>query len=322
MAFKIKYKILLLTAFSVAFAGIYLFYFSGSTFSDAFQNGTISHQIAFDLRLPRLLFVLMIGGTLSVLGGCYQVLFRNPLAEPYLLGISSGVSLMAAIMHVGFQMPLNSWSMIGVGCGSAFAISVLLLSLGRLAKGSSTERLVLFGMSLNFVLSSLLFLYLTFASQQLGGGSMQWLFGHIPWVTLEEGVYYFVTGLVFVALWFVMGRQLDAMAMGDTVARTLGVSPVLTRRVVILTSSLFLGLVVVQTGSIGFVGLVIPHCVRLIFSPHSSRSLFLFSFAGGGVFLLFCDFLSRNLLPPMEFPIGIITTLVGSPIFLWLLWKR
>lgn len=295
---------------------------TGSVYLFWGAEGAVAHQIIFDLRLPRFIFVLAIGGALSVVGGAYQILFRNSLAEPYVLGVASSVSLVAAILSTQWQLPVHSVFMIAAGCASGLITSLFLLTLGGVTRNGHTERLVLFGMSLNFVLSSLLFLYLTYASQQLGGGSMQWLFGHIPWVGLPTAVAYFLVSIGFLILWVWMGRHLDAMSMGDLVAKTLGVSPSFTRWVLVLSSSFFLGLVVTQTGAIGFVGLVIPHSVRLIFSPRSSRGLFGFSFFLGAFFLAFCDFLSRNLLPPMEFPIGIITTLVGAPLFLWLLWKR
>lgn len=308
-----------------AFVGIvlvYLFFVSGFPLIAAFDVNSPAHQIVFELRWPRLLFVIAMGGALSALGGAFQVLFKNSLAEPYVLGVSSAVSLTAAVLHTQFQVPLNSVLMCLAGCLAGIFSSIVLLGLGRVTQRNSTDRLILFGMSLNFVLSSLLFLYLTYASQQLGGGTMRWLFGHLPWVSLSEGVFFLVLSLGVVLLWALMGRHLDAMALGDSVARTLGVSPELTRWALVLSSSLFLGIVVTQTGSIGFIGLVVPHATRLLLSPRSSRSLFLYSFLIGGVFLLFCDFWARHLLPPMEFPIGVVTTLVGAPLFLWLLWKR
>lgn len=322
MALERKNRLALVFVVLSAIAICYLFYLPGFPIAAAFDPASAAHQIVFELRVPRLLFVLAIGGALSALGGAFQVLFKNALAEPYVLGVSSAVSLVGAVLFTQFQLPLNSLPMGLAGCLAGILVSLFLLGLGRVTQRNSTDRLILFGMSLNFVLSSLLFLYLTYASQQLGGGTMQWLFGHLPWVSLERGLFYFFVSFAFLLLWVFMGRSLDAMALGDSVARTLGVSPETTRWVLVLSSSLFLGIVVTQTGAIGFVGLVVPHATRLLFSPRSSRSLFLFSFLLGGFFLLFCDFWARQLLPPMEFPIGVVTTLVGAPIFLWLLWKR
>ena len=118
------------------------------------------------------------------------------------------------------------------------------------------------------------------------------------------------------------GRSLDALALGDGVARTLGYSPPKTRNGILGISSVLIALVVSFTGAIGFVGLIVPHAVRLVFRPATTRMLFVISFVVGAGFLVLSDVLARSLVPPLEFPIGIITTLVGGPIFLYLLWRR
>jgi iron complex transport system permease protein len=290
--------------------------------SDILKPGTISHRIFFELRLPRILLACLIGGSLAALGSTYQTLFHNPLAEPYVLGVSSAVTLGIAIAQVFWHLSSQSIfaGLLGLGAGGILIAGLVLLSLARGER--QMERLILFGMGLNFVLSSALFLLLSYSSQQVGGGSLRWIFGQVPWVSWAE-----LGGLALVALPLLIaiaiyGRTLDALSLGDTVARTLGVEPVRSRAILLMLSSTALAAIVFFSGSIGFVGLVVPHGVRLVFRPSSSRSLLGLSFVLGGAFLCLADLVSRVVLPPLEFPIGIITTLVGGPLFLLLLWRN
>jgi iron complex transport system permease protein len=284
--------------------------------------GSPSHRIVFELRLPRLLLTLIVGGSLAVLGGTYQILFQNALAEPYLLGVSSAVTFGLVLGEVVFHWASVSFPVLALGAGAALLATGGLIALYLSGYGSNLERIVLFGMGLNFVLSSTVFMILSYSYQQVGGGAFRWLFGQIPWVTLRE-----VGGLAAIAfplllvLW-IYARRLDALSLGDMVARTLGIEPVRTRIGLLVVSSALISSLVMFTGAIGFVGLVVPHAVRLIFLPSSTRSSFHVSFLGGAVFLASADLLSRKVLPPFEFPIGIVTTLLGGPIFLILLWRR
>jgi iron complex transport system permease protein len=177
-------------------------------------------------------------------------------------------------------------------------------------------------MALNFDFSSAVFLLLSYVNQQMGGGSLRWIFGQVPWLSLRE-VAWFATGIIpLLVVELIYARHLDAIAMGDAVARTLGFSPKTVRPILLIVSSIHISLIVSISGAIGFVGLIVPHAVRLFFHPSSTRTLQLLSFVLGAVFLILSDTLSRKLLPPFEFPIGIITTLFGGPLFLLLLWRR
>lgn len=291
--------------------------FLGST-----QSDPTLQRILIELRIPRLLVLLSVGGLLAAVGASYQVLFNNALAEPYVLGISSAVILAAAVGETFFHFSSFSIMHLLLCITASTLASVCLLGVGSFHKSQSAEKTILFGMGMNFVFSSLLFLVLSYASQQLGGGSLRWLFGQIPWMPLQSAL--FVVAFSFAAFLSLLylGPILDALSFGDTVARTLGVSPVFSRNLVIFLTSLFVGVLVSQTGSIGFVGLVVPHMARLLFSPKSSRGLLLGSVSIGALFLVLSDYVSRTIAPPMEFPIGIVTTLLGGPFFLWLLWKR
>jgi iron complex transport system permease protein len=296
--------------------------FLGSELLSPFGLNEIDSHILKNLRIPRVLLCFGIGGTLAILGAVYQVLFRNVLAEPYVLGVSSGVTLGVAGAEIFLlSLPGSSISLMCGAVGSG-ALTGLLLWLGARRFGRAPERLVLFGMSIQFVLSSSLFLILSYHSQQMGGGSLRWLFGQIPWID-GKGLFLFTVGVVpcllFLVLW---SRRLDALSLGDSIARTLGVPPVKSRNIFLFVTSVLVTIVVTTAGTIGFVGLVIPHAVRLVFRPSESRFLMGFGFLLGGIFLVYADVLSRTLAPPFEFPIGILTSLLGGPVFLWLLTRR
>jgi len=283
------------------------------------EAGSTGYRLFFELRLPRLLSVVMAGAALSLLGGTYQTLFHNPLAEPYLLGVSNAVVLGLAGGEILFGLSPQSLAGHGLGLLGATLVTGAILLLHRYRP--RTE-LILFGMGTQFVLSSILFLILSYHSQTVGGGSLRWLFGQIPWPSMREALGFTALTLPLMAGLFVGGRSLDALSLGDSVSRTLGVSPERARAVHLGLSSALVAVVVSYAGSIGFVGLVVPHVVRLVLRPQTTRQLFLASALLGGSFLALSDVLSRAMLPPMEFPIGVMTTVIGGPLFLVLLGRR
>ncbi len=288
----------------------------------ALDTSSADYRILFELRLPRLLFVFWAGATLACVGAIYQILFLNPLAEPYLLGISTGATLAMAVGEIALGILAPSAGSQALGLCGALLVTGALLLLTFSNHGKETERIALFGLGVNFVLSSALFLLLSFHNQQVGGGSMRWLFGQIPWVSAPQSVLFALgaSGGLLIAL--AAARSLDALQFGDGVAQTLGFSARNTRLFYLSLTSLLLAWLVSYTGSIGFLGLVVPHFVRRVFQPSSTRRLLFLSAPLGGAFLLFADGCSRGLLPPLEFPIGIITTLIGGPLFLVLLWRK
>jgi iron complex transport system permease protein len=285
----------------------------------SFSN-QIDHRIFFELRVPRVLFLCFAGGALAILGGTYQILFHNPLAEPYLLGVSSAVTLGIVVSEVVLKLHPYSLPWIASGIVAALAATALLVAI--YLSNSSSDRIVLFGMGLTFVLSSSVFLLLSYSYQQMGGGSMRWIFGQVPWLSTRELCWFVLLSLPLLAGEFTLCRSLDALSLGDGISHTLGFSPKRARVYLLCLTSIHVALIVTFSGSIGFVGLVVPHAVRLIFHPPTTRLLSFLSFALGAVFLTFSDIASRMILPPFEFPIGIITTLIGGPLFLFLLWKN
>ena len=278
--------------------------------SELFVVDSISYRVFWELRFPRLLVTLALGGILGSVGSIYQSIFKNPLCDPYILGISSAVLVGLALGNSLF------W-----GMSSAIVLVVLLMGFS-LSQKRNPERVILFGMGANFFLSSVLFVVLSLQNESVGGGTLKWFFGFLPWVSLKEGLAYIVSSCLSLGFLILFSRSLDILRLGDPVAKTLSVSPLLVRNIYLLMTSLLMGVTVSLSGTVGFVGLVIPQVCRIIFKPQSMASLMTLSFLMGSAFLSLADGLSRSVLPPFEFPVGIITTLLGGPIFLIILWRK
>ncbi len=281
-----------------------------------------AHRILFELRMPRSVFVFFAGASLAVVGGVYQILFNNPLAEPYLLGVSSAATLGMACAEIFFGIAATSMVSQSVGLLCAGLMTLLVLAASLSGRAEMTERIALFGVGANFVLSSILFLVLSYHSQQVGGGALRWLFGQIPWLPSADVARFGLGTVVLLSAIILPSRSLDAVTFGEGVARSLGFSPKQIRLYFLTMTSILVAWIASFTGSIGFLGLVVPHCVKLVYRPSESRILLLLCVPIGGAFLLVSDALSRGLLPPLEFPVGVVTTLLGGPLFLLLLWKK
>jgi len=308
-------------------ASLFLVPFLGAElvpFSELFQRNTVGFRIFWDLRFPRFLFALGLGGLLASIGGTYQVVFRNPLCEPYILGISSAVLLGKVVGELFFQEShaLHLQFFISVGFALALILALVLFSSSRSQKSEKKDRLVLFGVGANFILSSFLFLFLSIQNQSVGGGTLKWFFGFLPWPTLSGAFTFLGVSLVSLLTLLFFSRFLEVLTLGDLVAKTLGVNPLRARNSVLIGTSIILTFAVLRSGTIGFVGLVVPLFCRFCFRPSNHRLLMLQSFGLGALFLALADGLSRSIFPPHEFPVGVFTTIIGGPVFLWALWKK
>lgn len=309
---------------SIGLVLLFLIPFLGSesiAISEILEPESFGYRIFWDLRIPRFLFALSLGGLLSTIGGTYQLVFRNPLCEPYILGISSAVLLGMVVGELVFGQIqiLNFQFLISVCFALALILALILFSSARPKKN---DRLVLFGVGANFFLSSFLFLLLSVQSQSVGGGTLKWFFGFLPWPHLSSALIFLGVATLSLGILLLFSRFLEALTLGDLVAKTLGVDAMKTRNWVLLGTSVILTIAVLQSGTIGFVGLVVPLFCRYCFRPRNHRLLMLQSFGVGALFLAIADGLSRSLFPPHEFPVGILTTLLGGPFFLWALWKK
>ena len=276
--------------------------------------------IIFNVRLPRVLMAAITGMGLSLVGAVYQGYFRNPMADPFMLGMSSGAAFGASVAIV---LGLESALFFGMGFVSVFAfVGASLTSVAVYMVANSGYRrqkvtILLAGIAISFFLSAFVSLFMVFSQDGmqkivfwtmggLGGASMDQVFVLFPAVFLGGGA------LMFFA------RDLNVLALGDDTARSLGVEVEKMNLPVLAFSSLIIAVCVSFTGVIGFVGLIIPHMIRLISGP-DHRTLLPLSALGGAVFMVLADLLARTLAAPAEIPVGAVTALVGSPYFIWLL---
>lgn len=281
----------------------------------------IADRIVWHLRLPRVLLALCVGGGLSVVGVAMQTLVRNPLAEPYILGISSGASAGASLFYLGFLPPLLSRGLslpLAAFAGGLLTISVVYL-VARTGSRLSVARLLLAGVAMSALMASVT-AFVTYASPdpQKLQAVLFWLLGSLNnthWSMLPLPS---ATVAASLALLLILARPMDVLLLGDEPAHSLGIPVEVTKRLLIVLAALVTGTLVASSGAIGFVGLIVPHAVRSILGV-THRRLLPMSFLAGALFLLWADVAARALLPGQELPVGVVTALCGVPFFLVLL---
>jgi len=278
-------------------------------------------SVLFQIRLPRLVLGMLVGGALGMSGAAYQGIFRNPLADPFFLGVSAGAGF-GAVLAFGFGLDLG-WGPFDPVPAAAFIGALLAVTASATiarGPGSAPGTLLLGGVAMAALFSAAQ----TYALQRLDETRarevLSWLFGQLStsgWSgTYLLGPYVVVCGAVL----FAHRRHLDVLRVGDDEARALGLNPARSRVIVIVAASLMTAAAVSVSGLIGFVGLVVPHVVRLMVS-HSYRVIVPISALAGGAFLAFVDIGARTLVAPSELPVGVITAFVGGPFFAYLLWR-
>ncbi len=272
--------------------------------------------ILFELRLPRVVLGLLVGAVLSVSGGAYQGVFRNPLADPYLLGVAAGAGLGATIAIVGVG---SSSALVGVAAfiGALIAVAIA-YSLGSTVGGRRTgSTLILAGVAV----ASFLTAVQTFVQQRNTDTIREvysWILGRLGTVGWSEVGLMVPYAAVSITVILLHRRLLDVLAVGEEEARTLGVRPDRVRLIVVLAATLGTAGAVAVSGLIGFVGIIVPHTVRLLVGG-AHRVILPLSVLGGAAFLVLADLIARTVLSPAEVPIGVITAFVGGPFFLLVL---
>ena len=271
--------------------------------------------IIADIRLPRVLMAIVVGSALAVAGSAYQALLRNPLADPGILGISSGAAL-GAITATIFAESLPISRPVAAFIGAVVTITIV-YALGHGRQGSGTERLILAGVIINALLSSIVIFLVTSASGARQRSVLSWLIGDLSGESrLLLPVAVFV--LIGIGAVYLNARSLNLMMIGEQDALALGVEARKVKIAVYLAASLLTGAAVAVSGAIGFVGLIIPHAVRLV-SGSDNRLVVPASALVGGAFLMLADTIARTVVAPRELNIGVITSLVGAPVFVYLL---
>ena len=282
------------------------------------------HDVVWFIRLPRLILAAAIGMGLSICGVVMQAVVKNPLAEPYVLGISSGASLgatLAILLGVGAALG-NGYIGIMAFLG-AFGVSMGVIFLANIGGRANSVKLILAGTALSSICSAVSNFVLFVKNNSSGAvnAAVRWTMGSLAAAEWETNGMLLVISALGVLFFWSQYRTLNLMLLGDDCAGTLGVELAGRRLMYLLVVAAMVGVLVYQAGMVGFVGLIIPHGVRLLFgSDH--RTLLPLAGLTGAVFLVWMDVLCRVVLPGNEIPIGILTALVGAPVFLALLARR
>lgn len=290
---------------------------------EAPTSASSTNAVIWDIRIPRLILGAAVGAGLAVAGAILQAVVRNALADPYILGINSGASTGAALAILfGVGAGFGEYALQGAAFIGALAASAVMFFIARSAGRLTSVRLLMAGIAVGYALSSVTS-FLIFASDSAEGSRsvMFWLLGSLG--LGRWGLLLLVSVLVVVAVTIVfwsMGRRIDALTVGDDAALTLGVNPDRMRVLLVVLTCILVGSVVAMAGSIGFVGLVVPHAARRLVGGSHRHMLPVAALLGASL-LIAADIGARTLLAPQEIPIGIVTSLVGAP-FLILLVRR
>ena len=276
-------------------------------------------DIVWRIRMPRLVVAMLVGASLSVAGVIFQALLRNPLADPFILGVSGGAALGAiSVLALGTLVGLSADAVPVAAFVGAIAATILLYAVAAVRGRVAPTQLLLTGVVFNAFASAAIIFLASLAGLVDGARIFLWLIGNLSAATSGA------TGMValFLALGFVcafgLARSLNLLALGDEPAQQLGVSIEVHKRILLVATSLMVGAAVAVSGLIGFVGLIIPHLLRLVLGP-DHRLLVPASALAGAAFLVVCDTVARTILGGRELPVGAITALVGGPLFLFLL---
>ena len=308
-------------SFVQIYEGIVNQFTSGMAIETAGQGPV--HDIIWLLRLPRLVLAALVGMGLSVCGVIMQAVVKNPLADPYILGISSGASLGAtAAILLGIGVALGE-NFVGIAAFiGAFAMSLGVLFISNLGGRSNSIKLLLGGMALSAVCGAFSSFIVYFANNKEGMQSIAyWMMGSFAGAKWENLM--IIAPIVILAVLFLwtQSRMLNLMLLGDESALTLGTDLHIYRQIYLLVSSLIVGFVVYSAGMIGFVGLVVPHVIRMLVGTDHKRLIPVAALTGA-IFLVVADGLCRVIIPRTELPIGILISIIGAPCFVYLMIKK
>ena len=281
----------------------------------------IEREILVQIRLPRVLVAFLMGMALGASGAVLQGVLRNPLADPYILGISSGASLTAALGIIGGLTFLGAFTVPVLAFIGAIVTGSIVGAMGWKRGGLWPERLLLAGVGLSFLFSALLMLMMSISTDEGLRRAMLWIFGDLSmseWQRVPYGLLFVLAGM---ALSVTRAKALNALILGDEFAHSLGFAPQRERSILFVSVGLMTAASVSLGGMIGFIGLLMPHIMRF-FVGSDSRMLIPASALGGGSLLCIADLVSRSVLPPMELPAGVITAIIGAPYFLYLLRRK
>jgi iron complex transport system permease protein len=285
-------------------------------------KGSVEYSILFDIRMPRIVLGFAVGGSLSLAGVILQGMFRNPLVEPYTLGISGGAALgvclniVFKLNRVGLTLSLPFSGILG-----AIIVILLVYSLSTKRGILKVQGLLLTGVMISFISSSLIMLIMAVSRAEDLHGIFFWIMGSLEepsWFLIKLTLFISVLGLIS-SYFFCL--RLNAFSLGEEEAAHLGINIERTKRFLFIIASVLTGCCVSVAGVIGFVGLVVPHFIRM-FVGKDHRILLIASFFSGAIFLILCDTLARTIISPLELPVGVITGILGGSLFVYALTRR
>jgi iron complex transport system permease protein len=285
-------------------------------------SGNMEYTILCQIRVPRVLLGIAVGGALSLSGVLLQGVYRNPLVEPYTLGISGGASLGVAIVIVfGLHRLIGSFVLPVAGFTGAFLIIFVVYIISTRSGRINIQTMLLTGVMVSFIASSLMMLLMAVTSSENLHGIIFWIMGSLDEPDMLLIVFTLIISLLALVVSYLFVQPLNALRLGEEKARHLGINTDTTIKILFLIASLLAGVSVAVAGVIGFVGLIIPHLMRLLFGT-DYRILLVSSFLSGSIFLVVSDVIARTIISPNELPIGVITGIAGGIAFLLIISHR
>lgn len=294
-------------------------------FSALFEapGSSTASTVLWNMRVPRVIAAFVTGAGLGVGGLAFQIVFRNALATPFTLGVSSGAAFLAALYFLAgipFALGAVPGSVVASFFGALFAL-LLLRAFTSIRGGSATDSILLAGVMLSYIFSSLVVLIQYLSDFNALFKIARWMMGGFEGLLLSDIWLLLIIAFVSTLLLVMRAPRLNLLAIGEDFAASHGIHLENEVRSTLFLSCLMIAAVVAIAGPVGFVGIVVPHLARMAWGG-DVRLLMLGSFAGGGVFLVLCDALARVMLAPYELPVGVVTALIGGPFFLHILWRQ
>ncbi|MCT7553418.1 FecCD family ABC transporter permease [Aliarcobacter butzleri] len=310
--------------YSLGLIIIFISPFLGETqinIKDIFDFSNSSNIVFWDLRVARVILAFFVGGILALSGLVFQTIFKNELITPYTLGIASGTTLFTAI---GIIFVPTVYLFLPSIFGSIFTILILYIIskiINKTSIGSSTNSILLIGIALSYFYASALMLVFYMSSLQENYSIVRFTLGSLDTVGFSNSFVIFFVSIVFYVIIYLYKNKIKLLLISNDTAFLKGLNVDKTNLTLLVVVSLCVGITISFTGPIGFIGLVIPHIVKIIYKK-SAEKLFFPTFFFGGVFLVFSDLISRNLNTDSTLPIGVVTAFIGAPFFIYLLIKR
>ena len=314
---KLKLTLIFLASLTIFVIALFI----GPKPISPFGLGEMDKQILFSIRLPRVIISVLMGMALGASGAVLQGILRNPLADPYILGISSGAALVAAAGIITGVSFFGVFTIPVLAFTGALITGIFVGAMGWKRGGFWPDRLLLAGVGLGFLFSALVMLIMSLSSNEGLKRATLWIFGDLSiadWSLIPYGFIFIVVGL---GISMFRSKALNSLVLGDDLSHSLGFSPKKERFILFISVGLMTAASVSLGGMIGFIGLLVPHIGRFMIGS-DSRILIPVSALGGGVLLCIADLIGKSVLSPMELPAGIITAILGAPYFLYILRRK